>query len=104
LQNGLIKSCSSSEDLSEYKIPWFYVDWRKFCIHLNSLNVRHFGKVAATASKLWRRGYLKWRDVPAEFHKYLLPGSLVGSGDSHTDTDMMVISLAYIFTLERKVG
>jgi hypothetical protein len=44
-QNGLIKSCSSFEDLSVYKISCSHVDWCKFCIHLSSLNVRHFGMV-----------------------------------------------------------
>jgi hypothetical protein len=41
-KNGLIKSCSSFEGLSVFKIPWSHVDWCKFCIHLRSLNVRHF--------------------------------------------------------------
>jgi hypothetical protein len=50
-KNGLIKSCSSSEGLSEYKITCFYVDWCKFYIHLKSLYDRHFGMVAATALK-----------------------------------------------------
>jgi hypothetical protein len=47
-KNGLIKSCSSFEDLSENKISWSRVDWCKFCIHLRSLNVRHFGMVEGT--------------------------------------------------------
>jgi hypothetical protein len=42
-KNGLIKSCSSFEDLSVFKISWSHVDWCKFCVHLRSLNVRHFG-------------------------------------------------------------
>jgi hypothetical protein len=50
-KNGLTKSHSSSEDLSEYKISWSYVNWRKFCIHLNCSNVRHSGMVAATAQE-----------------------------------------------------
>jgi hypothetical protein len=50
-KNGPTKSCSSPEDLSEYKIPWPYVDWYKFCIHLKSLSVRHFGMAVATALK-----------------------------------------------------
>jgi hypothetical protein len=33
-KNGLIKSCSSFEDLSVYKISCSHVDWCKFCIHL----------------------------------------------------------------------
>jgi hypothetical protein len=51
-KNGLYKSCSSSEDLSEYKISWSYVERCKSCIDLRSLNVRHFGMVAATALKI----------------------------------------------------
>jgi hypothetical protein len=51
-KNGLIKSCPSSEDLSEYKISWSYAEWCKFCIHLKSLNICHFGMVAATALKI----------------------------------------------------
>jgi hypothetical protein len=47
-KSGIIKSCSSSEDLTEYKISWPYVDWCKFYIHLKGLNVHHFGMVAAT--------------------------------------------------------
>jgi hypothetical protein len=37
-KNGLITSRSSSE----CKIPLSYIGWCKFCIHLKSLNVRHF--------------------------------------------------------------
>jgi hypothetical protein len=44
-KNGLIKSCSSFEDLSVYKISWSHVDCCKFCIHIRSLIVRHFGIV-----------------------------------------------------------
>jgi hypothetical protein len=36
-KNGIIKSCSSFEDLSVYEIAWSHVDWCKFCIHLKSL-------------------------------------------------------------------
>jgi hypothetical protein len=50
-KNGLIKSCSSFEALSVYKISWSHVDWWKFCIHLRSLNVRHFGMVEGTGLK-----------------------------------------------------
>jgi hypothetical protein len=50
-KNGLIKSCSSFEDISVYKISCFHVDWCKFCIHLRSLNVRHFGMVEGTELK-----------------------------------------------------
>jgi hypothetical protein len=50
-KNGLIKSCSSFEDVSEYKISWSHVDWCKFCIHLRSLNVRHFEMVEGTRLK-----------------------------------------------------
>jgi hypothetical protein len=29
-------------------MSWFDVDWIKFCAHLRSLNVRHFGMAEAT--------------------------------------------------------
>jgi hypothetical protein len=51
-KSGLIKSCSSSEDPSEYKFSWSYVDWHKFFIHLRSLNIHHFGMVTAIALKI----------------------------------------------------
>jgi hypothetical protein len=44
-KNGIIKRSSTFEGLSAYKISWSYVDWYKFCFHLRSLNVRHFGMV-----------------------------------------------------------
>jgi hypothetical protein len=50
-KNGLIKSCLSFEDLSVYKNSCYHVDWCKFCIHLRSLNVRHFGMVEGTGLK-----------------------------------------------------
>jgi hypothetical protein len=50
-KNGLIKSCSSFEDLSVFKIAWSHVDWCKFCIHLKSFNVRHFGMVEGMGLK-----------------------------------------------------
>jgi hypothetical protein len=50
-ENGLIKGCSSFEDLSVYKISCSHVEWFKFCIHLRSLNVRHFGMVKYTGLK-----------------------------------------------------
>jgi hypothetical protein len=39
-KSGLIKRCSFSENLSEYKTLWSYIDWYKFYIHLKSVNVR----------------------------------------------------------------
>jgi hypothetical protein len=50
-KNGLIKSYLSFEDLSVYKISCSHIDWCKFCIHLRSLNVRHFGMVEGTGLK-----------------------------------------------------
>jgi hypothetical protein len=38
-KGGLIKSFSSSDDLSDVKILWPYVDWSKFWIHLSSLKI-----------------------------------------------------------------
>jgi hypothetical protein len=85
-KNGLIKSCSSFEDLSVYNISWSHVGWCKFCIHLRSLNVRHFGVVEGTGLKRTCRGHLQWHDLPTEFHKNLPIGSKVISG-GHTQTD-----------------
>jgi hypothetical protein len=101
-KSGLIKSCSSSEDLSKQKISRSYVYWYKFCIHLRSLNVHHFGMVTAMTLKLWCQGHLQWHNLPTEFHKNLPIGSQVDGRDKHTDR--MVISLAYIFPLGREVG
>jgi hypothetical protein len=53
-KNGLIKSCSSFKDLSLYKISCSHVDWCKFCIHLRSLNVRHFGMAEDTGLEVRR--------------------------------------------------
>jgi hypothetical protein len=36
---SLLKSCSSSKDLSAYKILWSHVDWCKFFIHFSSLKI-----------------------------------------------------------------
>jgi hypothetical protein len=51
-KSGLMESCSSSEDLSEYKISWSYVDWCKFCMYFRSLNICHFEMVASKALKI----------------------------------------------------
>jgi hypothetical protein len=51
-KNGIVKSCSSFEDLSVYQISWSHVDWCKFSIHLRRLNVRHFGMVKDTGLKI----------------------------------------------------
>jgi hypothetical protein len=61
-KNCLITSCSSFEDLSAYKISWSHVNWCKFCIHLRSLNVRHFGMVEGTGlrSTTWRSPSMAW--------------------------------------------
>jgi hypothetical protein len=51
-KSGLIKSCSSSEDLPAYKISWSHANWCKFCIHVRSLNVRHIGIVEGMELKI----------------------------------------------------
>jgi hypothetical protein len=45
----------------------------------------HFGMVADTSPKLWRRGHLQWHDLITEFHKNLPIRSEVQRGDKHTD-------------------
>jgi hypothetical protein len=47
-KSSIIKSCSSSEDLSSYNVSWSHADWWKLCIHLTSMNGHHFGRVEAT--------------------------------------------------------
>jgi hypothetical protein len=84
-KNSLTKSYSSFEYLSVYKISWSHVDWCKFCIHLRSLNVRHFGMVKGTGLKVRRLGHLQWHDLPTGFNKNLPVGSEVIRGDTQTD-------------------
>jgi hypothetical protein len=101
-KNSLIKSCSSFDDLSVYKISWSRVDWCKFCIHLRSLNVRHFGMVKGAGLESRHRGHLQWHDLRTEFHKNLPIGSKVIRGDTQTDrqTDVL-ISLTFLFEESR---
>jgi hypothetical protein len=93
-KNGLIKSCSSYEDLSVFKIAWSHVDWCKFFIHLRSLNVRHFGMLQGTGliSMASRPPSMAW--PPTEFHKNVPIGSKVIREVTQTDrqTDRLVIS------------
>jgi hypothetical protein len=81
-KNGPIKSYSSFEDLSVYKISRSHVDWCKFCIHLRSSNVCHFGMVEGTGLKSTAH------DLPTEFHKNIRSCSKVirrGHTDGQTD-------------------
>jgi hypothetical protein len=56
----------------------------KFCIHLRSFNVRHFGMAEAMGFKIMVSRY----DLPAEFHTNLPIGSKVDMGThTHTHTD-----------------
>jgi hypothetical protein len=108
-KNGFIKSCSSFEDLSVYKSSWSHVDWCKFCIHLRSLNVRHFGMVEGTGLKVWRRGHLQWNDLPTKFLKNLPISSKVIRGDTQTDgqTDRQtgdLISFTFLFKESRLIS
>jgi hypothetical protein len=106
-KNCLIKSCSSFEDLSVYKMSWSHVEWCKFCIHLRSSNVRHFGMVKCTGLKVRRRGHLQWHELTTEFHKNLPIGSKVIRGDTQTDRQAGdLISLTFLFEdsrLKKKV-
>jgi hypothetical protein len=49
--NSLVKECPFFEGLSAYKRSRSHVDWCKSCIHLRSLNIRHFGLVEGMALK-----------------------------------------------------
>jgi hypothetical protein len=97
VKKSLIKSCSSSKDLSEYKSSWSYVERYKFCIHLRSLNVRHFGILAATALTMMasRSPSMAWPPPPLTFiqiyklvYKYIVGETL---------TESAVVSLAYMY-------
>jgi hypothetical protein len=44
--------------------------------------VCHFGMVEGTELKSVAASHLQWHDLPAEFHKDLLIGSKVISGDT----------------------
>jgi hypothetical protein len=101
-KNGLIKSCSSFEDLSVYKISLSHVDWCKFCICLRSFNVRNFGMVEGMGLKLRCQGHLQWHDLPTKFHKNLSIGSEVIRGDTQTDRQTgYLISLTFLFKESR---
>jgi hypothetical protein len=46
-KNALVKSFSSFENLSAYKISWPHIDWCRLCINIKSLNICYFGMVKA---------------------------------------------------------
>jgi hypothetical protein len=50
-KNGLIKRYSSFEDVLVHKMSWSHAVWCKFCMHLKSMNVCHFGMVEAMRMK-----------------------------------------------------
>jgi hypothetical protein len=50
-KNCIIKSCSPFEDVKAYKTSWHRVDKCKYCTHLGSLNVCHFGAAGAAGLK-----------------------------------------------------
>jgi hypothetical protein len=80
-------------------------EWCKFSIHLRSLNVSHFGMVAATALKLRRRGHFQWRDLVPNFIKiYHLAQNLMGVGvrQAHRQ-DGDLISLHFSFRKESRL-
>jgi hypothetical protein len=49
-KNDQTLSWSSIEYLSAYKTSWFHIRWCKFCVHLRSLSVLHFGVVEGSYS------------------------------------------------------
>jgi hypothetical protein len=93
-KNGLIKSCASFEDLSVYTISWSHVDWSKFCIHLRSLNVRHFGMVKGTELKKVGFGVIfnGMTSVLNFIKSAYWFKSYWGRGGTHRRTDRLVIS------------
>jgi hypothetical protein len=62
------------------------LDWRKFYIHLRSLNVSNFQTVEAKGLKnVWRRSDLQWHGLPNDFHRNLT--DLKISGEKHRRAD-----------------
>jgi hypothetical protein len=59
------------------------IDWCKFCIHLRSLNVRHFGMVEAMGLEVWLRDHLQWHDLLTNLLK--IHRKLLGDTDGQTD-------------------
>jgi hypothetical protein len=58
----------------------------KFCIHLRSLTIRHFGAVEAARLKLRRRGHLKWHDVSTKFNENLICSKVISEGLTNRQT------------------
>jgi hypothetical protein len=50
-KNGLIKIYSQVENIWACKISCSHIDWCKFCIYLERLNVQHFGVVKTKGIK-----------------------------------------------------
>jgi hypothetical protein len=68
-------------------------NWFRFCIHLRSLNIRHFRMIEETGLKIRRRGHLQWHEFPAEFNENLRTDSKVGTHRWHGNP----ISLTSLF-------
>jgi hypothetical protein len=85
-KSSLTKSCSSFEDLSVYKTSCSHVDWCKFCIHLRSLNGRHFVMVEGTGLKSTasRSPSMAWPSCWISLKIYQLVQKLLG-GRTQTD-------------------
>jgi hypothetical protein len=95
-KSGVIISCSASEDLSDYKISWSYLDWCKICTHLRSLNVHHFGMIKNYYIKVTFNGMTSLLNFTTIYHLVL---KLIGEDrqDDH------LISLHFSFRKESRL-
>jgi hypothetical protein len=113
-KNGLIKSCSSFEDLSVYKFHGPTLTGAS--LHPpQTFSVRHFGMVEGAGLKVRLRGHLQWHDLPTEFEVtfngmisllsfikiYQLVQKLLGG--THRQSDRLVTSQASL-SFSRKLG
>jgi hypothetical protein len=81
--------------VTEVNPSWSHDDWRKFCIHLRSLNFRHFGIVEATGFKQGVEVTFTGMTSTAEFHQNLPVGLKVISRAHGRNGD--IISLTFLF-------
>jgi hypothetical protein len=104
-KNGLIKSCLSFEYLSLHKMSWSHVDWCKFCSHLRSFNVRHFGMLEGTGliSMTSRSPSMAWASLLNFIKIYQLVQKLLGGGHTDRQTDCDLISLTFLFKESRQI-
>jgi hypothetical protein len=75
----------------------------KFCIHLKSLNVRHFGMDKTMGLKLRRRCHVQWHKVLRNFiNIYLWIQKLMGKSHTNTQRRMWFHFISLLFYLRKE--